>query len=72
MKEAFYSFVKDRANSAAMIYTGGHRPWQGIPFDDGSVNHSVSENVRNQAQARGLEASWHPVRFKYLERRRGC
>lgn len=48
-EQALYRFTKDRANSAAIIYTGGHRPWQGIPFDDGSVNHSVSEDVRNQA-----------------------
>ena len=78
-KETLHTFIEKRAESAATVYTDDHRAYQGIPFDHESVNHSVSEYVRNQAHVNGLESFWallkrgyhgtyHHMSVKHLER----
>ena len=42
LEEAIHCFIEDRANSAAIVYTGGHRACQGIPFDYESVNLALT------------------------------
>jgi len=43
VEEAFYSFIEERADSAAFVYTGGHRAGQGLPFDYESVNLALTD-----------------------------
>jgi transposase-like protein len=78
-KETLHGFIEERAEYAATVYTDDHRAYQGIPFDHKSVNHGVSEYVRNQVHVNGLESFWallkrgyhgtyHHMSVKHLER----
>ena len=58
VKETLHSYIEDRADSAATVYTDVHRAFQGMPFCHESVNHSFNVYVRNQAHVNSLESFW--------------
>ena len=78
-KETLHSFVEDRAEPNATVYTDDLLSYKGLPFEHESVSHSVSEYVRDQAHVNGLESFWaglkrgfhgtyHHMSPKHLER----
>ena len=58
-------FVASRAAPGAKIYTDEHRAYQGMRFDHETVNHSVSEYVRDQAHTQGIESFWATLKRAY-------
>ena len=73
-------FVRDHVKPGATLYTDEAGAYKGMPeFDHESVNHSVSEYVRDQAHTNGIESFWamlkrgyqgtyHKMSHKHLER----
>lgn len=64
-QKTFHDFVEERADFHATVYTDQHRSYQGIPFEHESVNHKVSEYVRDQAHINGLESFWAGLKRGY-------
>ena len=58
-------FVASRAADGAKVYTDEHRAYQGMRFDHETVNHSVSEYVRDQAHTQGIESFWAALKRGY-------
>ena len=58
-------FVASRAAPGAKVYTDEHRAYQGMRFDHETVNHSVSEYVRDQAHTQGIESFWATLKRAY-------
>ncbi len=56
--ETLQGFVADNADTDAKVYTDGATAYDGMPFDHESVNHSVSEYVREMAHTNGIESFW--------------
>ena len=50
---------------SSKVYTDQHRAYQGAPFDHETVNHSVSEYVRDQAHTQGIESFWATLKRAY-------
>ena len=53
-------FVRDRAEPGATVYTDESKSYGGLgrDFEHETVNHSVSEYVRDQAHTNGIESFW--------------
>ena len=64
-KATLHSFIHDKADASATVYTDDHKSYQGIPFDHESVSHGVSEYVRDQAHVNGLESFWASLKRGY-------
>jgi len=58
-------FVKSSADEGAKVYTDGATAYDGLPFDHESVNHSISEYVRDQAHTNGIESFWALLKRGY-------
>ena len=58
-------FVADNAATDAKVYTDQGAGYQGMPFDHETVNHSVSEYVRDQAHTNGIESFWSMLKRGY-------
>ena len=58
-------FVASRAAEDAKVYTDQGAGYQGMPFDHETVNHSVSEYVRDQAHTNGIESFWSMLKRGY-------
>ena len=58
-------FVASRAADDAKVYTDQGAGYQGMPFDHETVNHSVSEYVRDQAHTNGIESFWSMLKRGY-------
>ena len=63
--DTLQSFVAGHAAPGAKVYTDEHRAYQGMPFDHETVNHSVSEYVRDQAHTQGIESFWATLKRAY-------
>ena len=63
--DTLQSFVASHAAPEAKVYTDQHRAYQGMPFDHETVNHSVSEYVRDQAHTQGIESFWATLKRAY-------
>ena len=72
-------FVQDHADRQARVYTDEASAYETLPFEHESVNHSVSEYVRGQAQTNGDESvrsmrkcgyygTFHKLSAKHLDR----
>ena len=59
------SFVASRATDGAKVYTDQGAGYQGMPFDHETVNHSISEYVRDQAHTNGIESFWAALKRGY-------
>ena len=58
-------FVASRAAEGAKVYTDEHKSYQGMRFDHETVNHSVSEYVRDKAHTNGIESFWTTLKRAY-------
>ena len=58
-------FVASRTAGDAKVYTDQGAGYQGMPFDHETVNHSVSEYVRDQAHTNGIESFWSMLKRGY-------
>ena len=58
-------FVAARAAEGATVYTDEHKGYSGMRFDHETVNHSVSEYVRDQAHTNGIESFWATLKRGY-------
>ena len=59
------NFVASRTAEDAKVYTDQGAGYQGMPFDHETVNHSVSEYVRDQAHTNGIESFWSMLKRGY-------
>ena len=64
-KPTLHGFVGERAAPGATVYTDDARAYQGLDFDHETVNHSVSEYVRDQAHTNGIESFWATLKRGY-------
>ena len=51
-------FVASRASEGVKVYTDGQSGYKGMRFDHETVGQSVSESVRDQTHAKGIESFW--------------
>ena len=58
-------FVASRTAEDAKVYTDQGAGYQGMPFDHETVNHSISEYVRDQAHTNGIESFWSMLKRGY-------
>ena len=63
--DTLQSFVASHAAPGAKVYTDEHRAYCGMPFDHETVNHSVSEYVRDKAHTQGIESFWATLKRAY-------
>ena len=57
-KPTFQGFIADHLDEDAKIYTDEARAYNGMPFDNESVNHSVKEYACEQANTNDIESHW--------------
>ena len=78
-KRTLQSFVVDRTEPDAQVYTDEARAYVGLPRPHEAVRHSVGEYVREQAHTNGMESFWalmkrgyygvyHKMSVKHLQR----
>ena len=58
-------FVASHTADDAKVYTDQGAGYQGMPFDHETVNHSISEYVRDQAHTNGIESFWSMLKRGY-------
>ena len=58
-------FVASRTAEDAKVYTDQGAGYKGMPFDHETVNHSISEYVRDQAHTNGIESFWSMLKRGY-------
>ena len=58
-------FVASRTAEDAKVYTDQGAGYQGMPFDHETVNHSISEYVRDQAHTNGIDSFWSMLKRGY-------
>ncbi len=63
--DTLQGFVTENTENAATVYTDGARACDGIERPHESVNHSVSEYVRDQAHTNGIESNWALLKRGY-------
>lgn len=51
-------FVKETADPQATVYTDDAKAYESLPFDGESVKHSLSEDVKGDVHATGIESLW--------------
>ncbi len=59
------SFVVDKAQLGATIYTDENRAYAGLPFPHESVKHSAGEYVNEMAHTNGIESFWAMLKRGY-------
>lgn len=63
--ETLQGFVTEHVAEGATVYTDENRAYQGLSRNHETVNHSVSEFVRDQAHTNGLESFWASLKRGY-------
>ena len=58
-------FVKDRSVKGSTVYTDDHGGYHGMPFEHGTVKHSVGEYVNGMAHTNGIESFWALLKRGY-------
>ena len=58
-------FVTEHVAEGATVYTDENLAYRGLPRKHETVNHSVSEFVRDQAHTNGLESFWSMLKRGY-------
>ena len=64
-KATIQGFVYDRAGLGAGVYTDDHPSHEGLPNPHGTVKHSVSEYVNEQAHTNGIKSFWAALKRGY-------
>ena len=79
-RATLHGFVREHTEEGATVYTDDAAAYRGMTgFDHESVNHTVSEYVRDQAHTNGIESFWsmlkrahdgtfHKISPKHLQR----
>ena len=62
---SLHGFVASHTAEDAKVYTDQGAGYQGMPFDHETVNHSISEYVRDQAHTNGIESFWSMLKRGY-------
>ena len=60
------SFVVDKAQLGATVYTDENRAYWGLPFPHKAVRHSVGEYVGGMASTNGIESFWAMLKRGYV------
>ena len=63
--ETLQGFVVGQVDPSATVYTDENRAYRGLPHKHETVNHSVSEFVREMAHTNGLESFWASLKRGY-------
>ena len=58
-------FVTDQVAEDATVYTDENRAYRGLPFEHGTVNHSVGEYVDEMIHTNGVESFWSMFKRGY-------
>ena len=58
-------FVASRAAEGATVYTDDHGGYHGMPFEHGTVKHSIGEFVNGMAHTNGIESFWATLKRGY-------
>lgn len=64
-KATLQGFLADKASPDAKVYSDDSTSYSGMPFEHESVNHSVSEYVRDQAHTNGIESHWATIKWAH-------
>ncbi len=54
--ETLHGFIRQHTNTEAAVYTDEASIYNGLPFDNEAVQHSVGEYVREHAHTNGIES----------------
>ena len=54
--ETLQSFIVERVDGAAQVFTDEHGGYVGMIFDHERVNHSIGERVRGEVHTQGIES----------------
>ena len=57
-RESLQSFVKNRAAEGATVYMDDASTFQALPFNRKTFKHSLSEYVKGEVYANGIESRW--------------
>ena len=63
--QSLHGFVASHTAEDAKVYTDQGAGYQGMLFDHETVNHSISEYVRDQAHTNGIESFWSMLKRGY-------
>ena len=63
--ETLQGFVVGQVDPSATVYTDENRAYRGLPHKHETVNHSVSEFVRDMAHTNGIESFWAILKRGY-------
>jgi len=77
--ETLQGFIVEHADAFATVYTDDAKAYASLPFDHGTVKHSVAEYVKGQIHTNGMESFWsmlkrahkgtfHKISPKHLDR----
>ena len=77
--ETLQGFVRDNAAPDATVYTDDATAYETLPFDHGTVKHSLQEYVKGDVHTNGIESLWsmlkrahkgtfHKISSKHLDR----
>ncbi len=64
-KETLQGFIVENTDKGTQVYTDGATAYNGLPRPHESVNHSVSEYVRDMAHTNGIESFWALLKRGY-------
>ena len=63
--DTLQGFVTENTDEDTLVYTDGAKAYDGLQRPPESVNHSVSEYVRDQAHTNGIESFWALLKRGY-------
>lgn len=63
--QTLQGFIAKRADAFATVYTDDAKAYQSLPFEHGTVKHSVSEYVKGEAHTNGMESFWALLKRGY-------
>ena len=53
-----HTFIEDRVDAGATVYTDDHSAYRGMAFRHEAVRHSTGEYVKGEAHTQGIESFW--------------
>jgi len=65
-KPTLQGFVVEHTQPDAKVYTDEAVAYEGMPFDHGTVKHSVREYVRGQIHTNGIESFWSMLKRGHM------
>ena len=65
-RATLHGFIQAHVAPDATVYSDEARAYQGLPFPHQTVNHSVSEYVRDQVTTNGIESFWAVLKRAHM------